>query len=59
MSLSQKITERAFRLHEEGRITHEELVRIVEQCINVAAIGNGYADTHDLPFPEHNPESAQ
>lgn len=56
MSLRQ-IAELAFRLHEEGHITREELVHVVEQCINVAAIDNGYADEHGLPFPEEVPSA--
>ncbi len=49
----RQIAENAFRYHEEKRITREELVSILEQCVNVAAIENGYADAYGLPFPEH------
>ena len=52
MTIERQIAEGAFRLHEEGRITREELVRIIEQCVNAAAVANGYADEHGLPFPE-------
>jgi hypothetical protein len=47
-----QIAELAFRLHKEGHITREELVYVVGQCINAAALENGYADEHGLPFPE-------
>ena len=48
----RQIAELAFRHHAKNRITREELVGILEQCVNVAAIENGYADAHGLPFPE-------
>jgi hypothetical protein len=54
------IVDLAFRLHDQGRITREELVRIVEQCINVVSIENGYAEKLGLPFPnvtEDEPEA--
>ena len=43
--------ETAFRLHKEGRLTRKELVSILQDCVNVTAIENGYADAHGLPFP--------
>jgi hypothetical protein len=51
MSL-QQIAEVAFRLHEEGHITQDALVHILEQCINGAALENGYAEEYGLPFPD-------
>ena len=51
MSLLRQVAEEAFRLHEEGRITLDEWVHVVEQCVDGAAIENGYADAHGLPFP--------
>ncbi len=50
------IVEIAFRLHDESRISHQELVSIVEQCVNIVAIENGYADEHGLPFPDQTAE---
>jgi len=41
----------AFDLHEEKWLSHKELVRILEGCVNLAALENGYADAHGLPFP--------
>lgn len=41
----------AFDLHEQKRISRQELVRILEGCCNLAALENGYADAHGLPFP--------
>jgi hypothetical protein len=41
----------AFRLHEEKRIDDKELVRLLEGCVNLAALENGYADANGLPFP--------
>lgn len=46
--MKQTVVEVAFRLHDEGRITHEELEQLLEQCANAVAIDNGYG----LPFPE-------
>jgi hypothetical protein len=57
MSDVRPLVEIAFRLHEQGRITREELVRIVEQCINVVSLENGYAEKLGLPFPDA-PEEA-
>lgn len=42
----------AFKQHEEGKITKEQLVRQLQLCINARAIGNGYADEFGMPFPE-------
>jgi len=56
MSVLRSIAETAFRLHEEGRITREQLVHTLEQCINATAIENGYADEHGLPFPVRTKE---
>lgn len=41
----------AFDLHDEGQLSKKELVRILEGCVNLAALENGYADAHGLPFP--------
>jgi len=49
----RQIAELAFRLHAEERITREELVHVVQQCINAAALENGYADVYGLPFAEN------
>jgi hypothetical protein len=46
-----KLAEAAFRLHEEGRIDHDRLVQMLQQCVNIAALENGYADKYGLPFP--------
>jgi hypothetical protein len=51
------VVEIAFRLHDQGRITREELVRIVEQCINVVSLENGYAEKFGLPFPDATEET--
>jgi hypothetical protein len=53
MSTPRQLAETAFRLHEEGHITREELVNILQQCINVTALENGYAEKYGLPFPAH------
>jgi len=55
-----QIAELAFQLYGQKRITREELVHVIEQCINAVAIENGYADQHGLPFPadERAEESA-
>lgn len=57
MSTLRHVAEVAFRLHEEGCITREELVHVVQQCVNATAIENGYADEHGLPFPEKGPSA--
>lgn len=51
MPTPRQLAETAFRLHEEGHITREELVNILQQCINVTALKNGYAEKYGLPFP--------
>ncbi|HSX22374.1 MAG TPA: hypothetical protein VLE97_06315 [Gaiellaceae bacterium] len=50
-----QFAEVAFRLHEEKRIDDAELVRLLEGCVNLAALENGYADQHGLPFPQRAP----
>ena len=42
----------AFDLHEKKVLSRAELVRILQGCVNVAALDNGYADEHGLPFPD-------
>lgn len=44
----------AFRLHEKKRIDDNELVRLLEGCVNLAALENGYADKNGLPFPRRS-----
>lgn len=44
--------ETAFCLYEEDLITREELTHIIEQCINIVSMENGYADELGLPFPD-------
>lgn len=48
----RSIIDTAFRLHEQNRLSREDLVRLLEQCINVVSIENGYADELGLPFPD-------
>ena len=50
MSLPVKLAEIAFKLHKEGRIDKAKLVEMLEGCINLAALENGYAEEHGLPF---------
>ena len=45
------LAEVAFKLHDDGRIDHDVLVSMLESCVNIAALENGYAETHGLPFP--------
>lgn len=45
------IAETAFRLHKEKLLSRKDLVRILQDCVNVTALENGYADTYGLPFP--------
>lgn len=42
----------AFEMHEKKYISREELVRVLQGCVNAAALENGYADEHGLPFPD-------
>lgn len=46
----------ACKLHDEKRLSDRELTRILEGCINLAALENGYADVHGLPFPRLRPQ---
>lgn len=41
----------ACAMHDNKQLSDRELVRILEGCINLAALENGYADAHGLPFP--------
>lgn len=52
------IAETAFRLHEKKYLSREELVRILQACVNATALENGYADKYGLPFPERADEEA-
>ena len=52
MSLPVKLAEVAFKLHKEDRIDKDKLVSLLETCVNIAALENGYAEEHGLPFPE-------
>ena len=55
VSTTQLVVATAFRMHEEGRLSKDELMCIVKRCINATAMDNGYAETHGLPFPEESP----
>ena len=46
-----QLAELAFKMHEEGHIDDARLVEMLEQCVNIAAIDNGYAEAHGLPYP--------
>lgn len=46
-----KIAALAFDLHEKKYLSREELVRVLQDCVNVTALENGYADQYGLPFP--------
>ena len=48
------IAETAFRLHEEKHISRDALIDILQDCVNLTAFENGYADQHGLPFPERD-----
>jgi len=52
MSLPVKLAEVAFKLHKEGRIDKTKLVSMLETCVNIAALENGYAEAHGMPFPD-------
>lgn len=49
---TKAIIEVAFRQHEDGRLSREELLRILEQVINATALENGYAERYGLPCPD-------
>lgn len=59
MPTPRQLAEDAFRLHEEGHITREELMHVLEQCINATALENGYAEKYGLPFPAPRAKHAQ
>lgn len=46
-----EIAEIAFDLHERKCLSREELVRVLQGCVNITALENGYADALGLPFP--------
>ncbi len=45
------LAETAFQLHEEKHLSREDLISVLEDCVNIAALKNGYAEAHGLPFP--------
>jgi hypothetical protein len=45
------VVETAFKLHEQKLLSRNELIGILEECINATALDNGYADKHGLPCP--------
>jgi hypothetical protein len=49
----------AFDMHAKKYLSREELVLILQGCVNVAAIENGYADEHGLPFPDKHPKRSR
>jgi hypothetical protein len=40
----------ACKLHDQGKLTDEQLIEMLEQCVNATALENGYAEKHGLPF---------
>jgi len=48
----------AFDMHAKKYLSREELVLILQGCVNVAALENGYADEHGLPFPDEQQAKA-
>ncbi len=52
-----KLAEIAFSLHTRGHLSREELVRVLQQCVNGTALDNGYADMYGLPFPDEEARS--
>jgi len=51
------VAETAFRLHEEKLLSRQELIHILEECINATALDNGYADKYGLPCPPRDRSS--
>ncbi len=49
----------AFEQHKAGQITKDELMEVVQRCINLRAQENGYAEKFGLPFPEVDDEHDQ
>ena len=47
-----EIAKIAFDMHEKKYLSREELVCILQECVNATALENGYADQYGLPFPE-------
>ena len=48
-----KLANVAILAHEKGEMSKEQLVSILQGCINGTAAANGYADEYGMPFPEH------
>lgn len=46
-----EIAKIAFDLHEKDLLSRDDLVCVLQECVNCAALENGYADVHVLPFP--------
>jgi hypothetical protein len=41
---------------EQGKLSREKLIKLLEQCVNTRAVENGYADRYGLPFPRKDCE---
>lgn len=54
-----EIAKIAFDMHEKKYLSRDELVRILQGCVNSVAIENGYADEHGLPFPDNQPKRSR
>ena len=46
-----EIAKIAFRLHEQGHLSREDLLQTLRVCVNGAATLNGYAPRYGMPFP--------
>jgi hypothetical protein len=41
----------AFKNFKEGHLSKAELMKVLQRCINIRALENGYADRFGMPFP--------
>ena len=49
----------AFDLHERGAVSRDALVDFLGGLVNAAAIENGYASEHGLPFNTHRARQSE
>jgi len=40
----------AFKNHQDGHLTRDQLLYILKKCVNARALENGYTERHGLPF---------
>jgi hypothetical protein len=51
------VAEVAFKQHEKGNLSREDLILTLKQCVNARALENGHAERYGLPFSERRDDA--